>query len=345
MHKDRLVDDVIGEVGLRQAIGIKFVASLLFTYRCSIACRHCLFNCSPWQEDLCTSIIDAVKFLKQLRATDRVIHVAGGEPMLYYERLIEICRKAYDEGCPPHFIETNAYWCVDDDIVINRYEELKEVGLRGVYISADPYHQFFVPPQNVLRAYELAVKIFGRENVIAVDMSLEMLDNLREVARNEELLRKHVLNNPPKLLGRAGESLAGFCPGRPIEALSSDKLWIHHAKDGKCAMEFDGKTMWEIHIDPYGNVQTCCGIIVGNVHEKSLIEWMSEGFHTYHELIQMVIQEGPYGYLRIAKELGFKPKDEYPQLCNLCWEVRKYLHPYFPEVFGPKEIYETKFSI
>ena len=38
------VDEVIDKVGVARAIGLKHVASLLFTYRCTIACKHCLFN-------------------------------------------------------------------------------------------------------------------------------------------------------------------------------------------------------------------------------------------------------------------------------------------------------------
>ena len=101
----------------------------------------------------------------------------------------------------------------------------------------------------------------------------------------------------------------------------------------------NGKT-WEIHIDPYGNIQTCCGVIIGDAHEKPLIEWMERGFHTANELVKMAYQRGPYAYLDLAKEYGYQPRDGYPQKCNLCWEVRKFLRPYFPETFGPAEVYD-----
>jgi hypothetical protein len=55
----------------------------------------------------------------------------------------------------------------------------------------------------------------------------------------------------------------------------------------------------------------------------------------------MVYENGPYAYLKLAKERGFEPRQGYPQKCNLCWEVRKFLRPYFPETFGPGEIYDT----
>ena len=335
------VDEVIKQVGVARASGIKAVASLLFTYRCTIACKHCLFNCSPKQPDICVTLEDGVEFLRQLRATDRVIHIAGGEPMMYYDQMLAICRVANEHNAAPHFFETNASWCVDDDVTRRRYEELKEAGLLGVYISADPYHQAFVTPQRRLRAFEWAIEIFAPENVAAGDFSLEQLSELRRIGCDESSLAEYSRDYPPRLLGRAGELLASFRPARPIEELVSDGLWNSRSEDGSCRSEFDPHRMWEIHLDPYANIQTCCGIIVGNLREKTLIEWMEQGFHTDNELVRMVYERGPYAYLELAKEHGFHPRQGYPQKCNLCWKVRKFLRPYFPDIFGPAEIYDT----
>jgi hypothetical protein len=100
--------------------------------------------------------------------------------------------------------------------------------------------------------------------------------------------------------------------------------------------------MWEIHVDPYGNIQTCCGIIIGDAHEKPLIEWMERGFHTDSELVRMAYERGPYAYLELAVQHGYQQREGYPQKCGLCWEVRKFLRPYYPDTFGPAEIYETE---
>jgi hypothetical protein len=334
------VDEVIEKVGIAQAIGIKKVASLLFTYRCTIACQHCLFNCNPHQPDICVSLEDGIDFLRQLRATDRVIHIAGGEAMMYYRRMMKICKSANEQGFAPHFIETNASWCINDEVAQKRYIEMKQAGIKGVLISADAYHQAFVTPKRRYRAFDWAVRIFGRENVAASDISLAALAELRKITRSEDLLKEYVRTHTPRLVGSAGEKLAKFCTPRPIDELTKDTLWRSASEDKGCDPEFDSDRMWEIHIDPYGNIQTCCGIIIGNAHEKPLVEWMKRGFHTDNELVRMAYEQGPYGYLELAKKHGYKPKDGYPQKCNLCWEVRKFLRPYYPETFGPAEIYD-----
>ena len=126
-----------------------------------------------------------------------------------------------------------------------------------------------------------------------------------------------------------------------VAALAQDTLW-HGSESGEsCRSEFASDQIWEIHIDPYGNIQTCCGIIVGNARERPLKDWMEAGFHRGHPLIEAVYQEGPYALLRAAQERGFVAREGYPQKCGLCWEVRKFLRPFYPEVFGPAEIYSA----
>ncbi|MFC1715827.1 radical SAM protein [Candidatus Poribacteria bacterium] len=334
------VDEVITQVGVARAIGVKKVAGLIFTYRCTIACRHCLFKCSPQQPDVCMTLEDGVEFLRQLHATDRAVHIAGGEPMMYYQQMLAVCQVANEEGRAPHFFETNASWCTNDDVTLRRYEELKKAGLSGVYISADAYHQQFVPPESRLRAYRLAVEVFGRENVAAGDLSLEQLSELRHIGIDEGRLAEYSRDHRPRLVGRAGDTLASFCPDRPLEALAEDGGWRGGSVDRSCRREFDSEEMWEIHIDPYGNIQTCCGIIIGNAREKPVIQWIDQGFHTGNDLVRMVYENGPYAYLELAIRHGYQARQGYPQKCNLCWEVRKFLRPRFPDTFGPAEIYE-----
>jgi hypothetical protein len=333
------VAEVIAAEGVAKAIGLKYVGSVLYTYRCTIACRHCLFNCSPAQPDVHVSHEDGLDFLRQLHATDRVIHIAGGEALMYYEPVLELCRAADRDGIAPHFIESNASWCTTDDLTRERFQALHEAGVKGMYFSADVYHQVFFDPANRVRAYRIAIEIFGRENVAAADISLEQLERCRQIGRNEDLLAESVRRGPPKLVGRAGNDLVRFLPRRKIEDLRKDHLWRWGGSDGSCAPEFDAERMWEIHIDPYGNVQTCCGIVIGTLRNMSLGEMVARGFHEVNPLVREVYERGPYGLLELAVARGYQPQDGYAQKCHLCWDVRKFLRPYHPETFGPAEVY------
>ncbi len=334
-------DALIAAVGVGQAIRIRHVAGLIFTYRCTIACRHCLFNCGPKLPDVVMRPADAVRYLGQLRATGRIVHIAGGEAMMYWSTLREVCEQAAAAGVPPHFIETNASWCRERDEVAERLRILQDCGVAGLLISADPYHQVFVLPERRRMAYEVAVETFGRPNVLASDLSLEQLQDLREIGRDPWRLAEHVRRSAPRLVGRAGEELAEHLPDRPLEDLAGDAMW--HAADAAphCHSEFDAAEMWEMHIDPYGNLQTCCGIVVGNVDRTPLAELITAGFEHVNDLVGLVAQRGPYAYLELAQAKGYQPLPAYKQKCHLCWETRKFLRPFYPETFGPAEIYGT----
>ena len=73
------VDDRIRQVGLVQAGTELKVAAILFTYRCTISCRHCLFACRGARPDVVMDADRCVRYLAQLHELGRVVHIAGGE--------------------------------------------------------------------------------------------------------------------------------------------------------------------------------------------------------------------------------------------------------------------------
>jgi hypothetical protein len=340
MRDPRPVADVIAQEGVAAAIGKKHVASLLFTYRCTLACRHCLFNCSPRKPSVFTPTEDAVEYLRQLHATDRVIHIAGGEAMMFWQPLLEICREANRTGVAPHFIETNATFAANDEITRSRLTALRDAGVQGLLISADPYHQERCPPERRLRCFRIAVEVFGRRNVAAGELTLAELQEFRAIVRDPGRLADYARRHPPMLVGRAGNELAASFPDRPPGELT-DAMWHGGAGRADCRQEFDPETMWEIHIDPYGNIQTCCGIIVGNAKKTPLPDLMARGFLGRSPVVDAVYSGGSAALLELAVSLGYAPREGYPQKCGLCWEARKFLRPHFPDTLGPDEIYQT----
>ncbi len=339
MRDRRPVGEVIDEVGVAAAIGMKHVASLLYTYTCTLACAHCLFNSSPDRKPARTPVADAVDYLRQLHATDRVVHIAGGEAMMFFDDLLDVCRAAAREGCAPDFVETNATFANTDEIAHGRLGQLRDAGVRGLLISSDPYHLGLYPPANYDRCFRAAVEVFGRKNVAADELSDEALAERGAIGRDPAKLAEYTLAHPPMLVGRAGKRFSSLFPDRPIEELT-DSMW--HGGEGSvnCRQEFEPDTMWEIHIDPYGNIQTCCGIILGNARQTPLPELMARGFAGTSEIADAVCSGGPAAVLEIAKRLGYQAREGYPQKCGLCWEVRKFLRPHFPEVLGPDKVYE-----
>jgi len=332
------VDEYVRRHGVVQAVHAKGVASLLMTYRCTLACAHCLFNCGPHHPRRFHRVDQGVRYVRMLRVTDRVVHIAGGEAMVEYDTVLAICRKASETGAAPHFIETNATWCTNAALVRHRLTELKNAGVLGLYISADPFHLALFPVDRYRRCYEMAVELFGSENVMAPELTREELNEMGEIGRDLDRLAGFVRESPPRMVGRAGDALAGFLPSRPIEELANDQMWHGQPRGMSCAPEFDPKTMWEIHIDPYGNIQTCCGVVLGDAQRTALSELMATGFGVGNPIVSALRDEGPVGLLRMAEALGYQ-REKYVQKCHLCWQVRRFLRPHYPSVLGPHEIY------
>jgi len=332
------VDELVRRRGIVEAVGAKRVASLLLTYRCTLACAHCLFNCGPHHPRRYHSVEQGIRYLRMLRMTDRVVHIAGGEPMIEYETMLAICRQSSAYGAAPHFIETNATWCTNTTLVRRRLTELREAGVHGLLISGDPFHLAFLPVDRYLRCYETAVELFGGENVMAQQLTRQELHEMKHIGRDPARLGEFVRQSPPRMVGRAALALAGLLPSRPIEELSNDQMWHGPAKGMSCAWEFDPETMWEIHIDPYGNIQTCCGVVLGNAEQTPLPELTAAGLGVGNPIVSALREEGPVGLLRMAEALGYQ-REQYVQKCHLCWKVRRFLRPHYPGILGPDEIY------
>ena len=102
-------------------------AGLMLTDWCNASCATCYLCCGPdgraemsveFALDLWRQLIDACPHGCR-------IHLTGGEPFGRWERLIELCRRARDQGLGPlEKIETNAFWATDERIVRKRIAAL-----------------------------------------------------------------------------------------------------------------------------------------------------------------------------------------------------------------------------
>lgn len=336
------VDNLIDEVGLPEAAKQRRVAAILFTYRCSIACRHCLFGCAGARPNVVMTPRQCADGLAMLHETGRVVHIAGGEAMLYWEDLAESVRLADSEGHAPHFVETNCSFAVTDEVVRERFECLKANGLKGILASADPYHQEFVPPERFLRVRRMAREIFGERRFYGPGGSDEEIRALAAVTRTEGGLQDHVRRHPPNMVGTAHSKLSKFLEAYdPYDEALPKRGWQGVREGAACLPEFRAEDLWEIHIDPYGNLQTNCCMILGNVSEITPSALLAQGPENANRFVRVVCEEGPLGLAELAKrEYGFEIPERVTQTCELCHLARSFLRRFHPEVFGPAEVYE-----
>ena len=335
------VDRLVQKLGVPRAAAECRVAGILFTYRCSISCRHCLFGCSSERPDIVMTPRQCADNLALLHETGRVVHIAGGEPMLYWDALCEAIRLAYQEDNAPHFIETNCSFAVNDEVARQRLTFLATHGVKGLLASADPFHQEFVPPDRFLRVRRLAAEIFSSENFYGSDAGESLVREYRDIARDKARLRSYVRKHPPCMVGSAHAQLAHHLDAcAPDDSGLPPWRWRAATPETGCLSQFQAETMWELHIDPYGNILTNCGLILGTIGEVSPARLLARGPETANGFVRTVCEHGALGLAeRARREHGFAFPEQVTQTCELCYLARRFLHKFHPQVFGPAEIY------
>jgi MoaA/NifB/PqqE/SkfB family radical SAM enzyme len=312
-------------------------AGLMLTYKCNAACEFCYYHCSPEKGGLTPveTCLAAWLSLRAIAGDSAKVHLTGGEPFLYWDHLVEILRKAGEQGLGPvDLIETNGFWATDDRSIADRLATLISLGVRRLKISVDPFHQEYVDAALVDRLASAAVEVLGSERVMI--RWEEYLDEPADIRRlsQAERDRAYVLayhDYPFRFTGRAAGHPAHLLATGP----ASDLLHMN------CLAGFLGAK--GIHIDPYGNVfsGTCSGIILGNVNQTPLEEIWRAFDPRAEGPIGVLCEKGPCGLLEQAKTIGYEELPAYANKCHLCTHARQFLieNGMEKQTIGPADCY------
>jgi len=297
---------------------------LILTWRCTCACRHCLYRCSPaapagWLEgEALERVLDGLSREPDLSG----VHLAGGEAMLDPARLEATIRRVLAAGVSIDYLETNASWCVDEAAARAGFERLRRAGLGAVLISASLFHLEAIPLARTLTAVRAAKQVFGGGVIVWTgealatmartfdpDRTVKLADACAALGLDDSgLWRMHSYLHPS---GRAGEALAAGLPGRPPEAFAGDA----------CAATLDRTE--HFHIDPEGRLFTglCPGLAA--VSAPDFHRPLDEDAAPLSAILR---SEGPCGLLAEARAAGFTPRaGGYAGKCALCLDLRRTL--------------------
>lgn len=311
----------------------------ILSYKCNAICRHCMYACTPkWSADWVNEN-DLRIFLKQLSeyivpspygpqfvTLSHGLHFTGGEPFLNFPLLCMAVTIASEYGIPSTFVETNCFWCTDDDTTHEKLSLLHENGLKGIMISVNPFYLEYVPFERTERCARISNQIFGQNTMVyqweyfqrfkklgirgrvPLEEYLE-LDNRADFFREVEFF----------MMGRAayqlGEELTKNFPKHSIDLLSSQTCYPPFLRD------------WHNHVDNYGNYMPgfCGGISLGNCRELTTL--LRNGIELDDfPVLGYVIQEDFKGLVIFAQQNGYQPdSDGYYSKCHLCVDIRKHL--------------------
>lgn len=287
----------------------------LLTYQCIYECDHCFVWGSPRQTGV-MSTEQVQNYLRQARDTKTVdwIYFEGGEPFLYYPVLMRGVQLATSMGFHVGIV-TNAFWAINKNDALTWLKPFADM-VEDLSISCDQYHD--CNEENALA-----------QNALSAAEQLNIPVGLIKIAQPEQLQAENREGQLPE-----GESQVMF-RGRAASKLADrfgHKPW---SEFDSCVSE-DLREPGRVHVDPFGNIHICQGIVIGNLTEKSLQNICDEYKPDTHPIVGPLLAGGPAG---LVKHYGLPHQKSYADACHLCYEARASLRERYPAVLAPPNMY------
>ncbi|MBI9045310.1 MAG: hypothetical protein JEZ06_12545 [Anaerolineaceae bacterium] len=304
---------------------------LILSYQCQAQCAHCVYNCGKtWTDWISEENISQAFAALHLWDPVPMVHLTGGEPFLNYSLLLHAVQCA-DEFNIPCYLETNAGWALSEKIAMQKFSTLKDAGLLAVLISCSPFHAESIPPKNTINAIQASRAVFGPAQTFVYQSEwLQQITSfgVEHTTPLSRYMEEAGIQRCGELFwkgyglisgGRAGYYLGELIAKQPAESFmfqscENEILFSSHS-----------------HFDLYGNFIPgfCGGLSLGDWHELSeLVTNYQNG--ELPELINLLIQNGPFGLFELAKKSGYTALSAgYAGKCHLCVDVRRFLSRLF----------------
>ena len=270
------------------------------------------------------------------------LHLTGGEPFLNFKLLVKSIKLAKKYKIPSLFVETNCFWCIDDNSTEQKLAKLKENGLDGILISANPFLVECIPFERIKRGIKYSKKVFGEENVMVYHPIF--YKQLVELGVKGTLKFEEYLSKVSRFSLRLALSPMVVLPmGRAVYRLA----YIYRKYPAKYFFKesciYDLTRSWHIHIDCYNNYIPgyCAGLSLGDAKK---MEDIIQGVELDDRPILKALAKNLGELFNFAtKEFGYKEKkDGYISKCHLCLDIRKYIVSLIKEFkeLKPLEFYQ-----
>jgi MoaA/NifB/PqqE/SkfB family radical SAM enzyme len=285
---------------------------ILLTYQCTYECDHCFVWGSPWQSGVLSleQIRDILQQAKEAGVSS--IYFEGGEPFLYYVLLLKGVQLAADMGFEVGIV-SNAYWATS---VEDATEWLRPfVGrLVDLTVSSDVFHC----------GESLGEK---EQNALVAAKWLGIPRGVISIAEPESISKE--------THGQIEGQGAVMFKGRAASQLVSRAKRTDYRQFTECPHE-DLREPGRIHLDPFGNLHICQGVVIGNLFEKPLKEICESYDAESHPICGPLLNGGP---VALVEEYALPHDSDYADACHLCYEARLALRPRFPEFLKPDQMY------
>lgn len=289
----------------------------LLTYQCTLECDHCFVWGSPRQSGVMT-LPQVRAILRQAKDLGTVtsIYFEGGEPFLYYATLLGAAREAVQMGFAVGVV-SNGFWATSEEDAVVALEPFADL-LSDLTVSSDLFHWGEAESQQVRNIHAAAKAIGMPQRVISITQPEET--SATPTGQIPEGFSGVMFR------GRAADRLAPQAPALPWDSFNS------------CPYE-DLREPGRVHVDPFGWLHLCQGIVLGNLFETSLNEIVARFNPDAHPIAGPLLAGGPAALVR---QYNLPHAPAYADACHLCYSARLALRPSFPTVLAPEQMYGVK---
>ncbi len=290
----------------------------LLTYTCNYQCDHCFLYSGPNAQGTFTinQLRKVFEEIPNIGSIDTV-YFEGGEAFLYYPLMLEGVKIAREMSLKIGIV-TNSYWATSVEDAELWLKPLRELGVSDISLSDDHFH-FSEVGESPAKLALLAAKNLGiPAGTICIEEPTVMMCKDLDQNKGEAIVGGDVV-----FRGRAVEKLTEGLPKR------------NYVKFTKCPYE-DLENPKRVHVDSYGNVHLCQGLIMGNMWKTPLATLVKNYDAHSHPINEPLIQGGP---ALLAKKYSVKHEDEYIDECHFCYLVRMSLIDKYPQYLAPPQVY------
>jgi MoaA/NifB/PqqE/SkfB family radical SAM enzyme len=253
--------------------------------------------------------------MKDMESIDTA-YFEGGEAFLYYPLLLESMRLAKGMGFSVGVV-SNAYWAVSDMDAELWLRPIAEIGIDDLSLSDDIFHNDNEGESPAKIGIRAAKKLGISTDSICIEA--------------------------PKITGDdkrwGGQPVVGgdvLFKGRAVDKLIDEKMPRQNYKLFTDCPHEELKEPERVHLDPFGNLHVCQGLVLGNINRRSLKDIMEAYMPEEDPIIGPLLSGGPAA---LADKFGFDASSGFVSHCHLCFEVRRFLLDKFTEILTPKQVY------
>jgi hypothetical protein len=295
--------------------------SLITTHRCTAACEHCCFGCSPAEERAIPlprlrALIEETAEVPSLRQ----VVFTGGECFLLGPALDDLIRRCRRLGLASRCV-SNGYWAVSAGAATARVAALRDAGLDELSLSTGVFHARFVPWERVVWAAAAAAEA-GLGVVINVETFAGAAFDGAELAEHP-LLRPFLAAGMVRLIRGAWIPNGGEWGREPAPLGHAEGLLRFRGEAGHSACL---SSLRVVSITPDQDLVSCCGLNlehipqlhVGSIRDRSLGQALAE---VQPDLLKMWLHvEGPERVLEFVRDRlpGFALPLDSAHICHTC---------------------------